>query len=125
MSEIKSIVTLHIKGKLIINFRPTPLPHPASPLSSTPAGPSTASPPPSTAGPSSPPSPVAPDTQYTKSMVMDAVCKTLQNRQRVDNREAVEEVDQLYEGLQQVMGDLQFRMDDEEWSRMRKRRRNQ
>ena len=108
MSDIKSIITLHVKGKLIINFRPTPLPHPASPPSSTPAGPSTASPPPSTAGPSSPSSPVAPATQYTKSMVMEAVRETLQNRQRVDNQKAVEEVDQLYEGLQQVIGDLQF-----------------
>ena len=124
MSDIKSIVTLKVKGKLIIDFRRTSLPHPPSPPSSSPAGSSTASPP-STTGPSSPPSPVVPDTQYTKSMVMDAVRETLQNRQRVDNREAVEEVDQLYEGLQQVMGELQFWMDDEEWSRMRKRHRNE
>ena len=104
MSDIKNIVTLHVKGKLIIDFRPTPLPHPASPPSSTMAAPSTASPPPSTAGPSSPSSPVAPAPKYTKDMDMEAVCETLQNRQHVDNRKVVEEVDQLYEGLQQYMG---------------------
>ena len=124
MSDIKNIVSFTVKGKLTIDFCQTSLPNPPSPPSSSVAGSSTASPP-STAGPSSPPSQVVPDTQYTKSMVMDAVCETLQNCQRVDNREAVEEADQLYEGLQQVMGDLQFRIDDEEWRRMRKRPRRE
>ena len=124
MSDIKNIVSLTVKGKLIIDFRQTSLPNPPSPPLSSVAGSSTASPP-LTAGQSSPPSQVVPDTQYTKSMVLDAVRETLQIRQRVDNREAVEEADQLYDGLQQVMGDLQFRIDDEEWSRMRKRRRSE
>ena len=124
MSDIKNIVSLTVKGKLIIDFRQTSLPNPPSPPSSSGAGSSTASPP-STAGQSSPPSQVVPDTQYTKSMVLDAVRHSLQIHQRLDYRDAVEEADQLYDGLQQVMGDLQFRIDNKEWRRMRKRPRRE
>ena len=124
MSISNNIASITVKGKVIINFRQTSVPNPPSSLSSSVSGSSTASPP-STSGQSSPPSQVFPATQYTKSMVLDAVRVTLQIRQRVDNREAVEEADQLYDGLQQVMGDLQFRIDDEEWSRARKRRRRE
>ena len=124
MSGNNNIASITVKGKVIINFRQTSVPNPPSSPSSSVSGSSPASPP-STSGQSSPPSQVVPEPQYTKSMVLDAVRETLQIRQRVEYREAVEEVDQLYDGLQQVMGDLQFRIDDEEWRRMRKRRRSE
>ena len=121
MSDMKKIASFTVKGKLTIDFRQPSLPNPPSPPSSSGAGSSTASPP-STAGQPSPPSQVFPETQYTKSMVLDAVREELQLRQRVEYQEAAEEADQLYDGLQQVMGDLQFRIDDEE-DRRRSRKR--
>ena len=124
MSVSNNIASITVKGKVIINFRQTSVPNPPSSPSSSVSGSSTASPP-STAGQSSPPSQVFPATQYTKSMVLDAVRESLQIHQRFDYRDAVEEADQLYDGLQQVMGDLQFRIDDEEWRRSRKRPRSE
>ena len=58
-------------------------------------------------------------------MVLDAVRESLQIHQREDYRDAMEDADHLYDGLQQVMGDLQFRIDDEEWRRSRKRPRRE
>ena len=124
MSGTNNIASITVKGKVIIDFRQTSVPNPPSSPSSSVAGSSTASPP-STAGQSSPLSQDFPETQYTKSMVLDAVRESLQIHQRLDYRDAVEEADQLYDGLQQVMGDLQFRIDDEEWRRSRKRPRRE
>ena len=124
MSGSNNIASITVKGKVIINFRQTSVPNPPSSPSSSVSGSSTASPP-STAGQSSPPSQVFPATQYTKSMVLDAVRESLQIHQRLDYRDAVEEADQLYDGLQQVMGDLQFLIDDKEWRRTRKRPRRE
>ena len=124
MSDIKHIMSLTVKGKLTIDFRKTSLPNPSSSPSSSGAGSSTASPP-STGGQSSPPSQVVPESQYTKSMVLDAVRESLQIHQRLDYQDAVEDADHLYDGLQQVMGDLQFWLDDDEWRRARKRPRRE
>ena len=96
MSDIKHIMSLTVKGKLTIDFRQTPLPNPASPPSSSEAGSSTAS----TAGQSPSPSQVDPQSQYTKSMVLDAIRDELQIRKREDDRKVMEETEQLYEGLQ-------------------------
>ena len=124
MSGSNNIASITVKGKVIINFRQTSVPNPPSSPSSSVAGSSTASPP-STAGQSSPPSQVFPETQYTKSMVLDAVRESLQIHQRLDYRDAVEEADQPYDGLQGVLGDLQFWIDDKEWRRSRKRQRRE
>ena len=124
MSISNNIASITVKGKVIINFCQTPVPNPPSSPSSSVSGSSTASLP-STSGQSSPPSQVFPATQYTKSMVLDAVRDSLQIHQRLDYRDAVEEADQLYDGLQGVLGDLQFRIDDEEWRRWRKRLRRE
>ena len=124
MSGTNNIASITVKGKVIIDFRQTSVPNPPSSPSFSVAGSSTASPP-STGGQSSPSSQVVPESQYTKSMVLDAVRESLQIHQRLDYRDAVEEADHLYDGLQQVMGDLQFRIDDEEWRRSRKRPRRE
>ena len=120
MSDIKPIMSITVKGKVTINFRQTPLPNPAPPPSSSDAGSSTAS-----TGGQSPPSQVDPQSNITKSMVMKAIRDELKICQREDNCEVMEETDQLYEGLQGVMADLQSRMDDLEWTRARKRPRRE
>ena len=120
MSDIKRIMSITVKGKVTIDFRQTPLPNPAPPPSSSDAGSSTAF-----TGGQSPPSQVDPQSHITKSMVLDAIRDELKIRQREDNRKVMEETDQLYEGLQQVMANLQFRMDDLEWTRARKRPRRE
>ena len=121
MSDINPIMSITAKGKVTINFRQKPLPNPVPQPPSSDEGSSTAS----TGGQSPSPSQVDPQSQYTKSMVLDAIRDELQIRKREDDRKVMEETEQLYEGLQQVIADLQFRMDDFEWTRARKRPRRE
>ena len=120
MSDINPIMSITAKGKVTINFRPKPLPNPVPHPPSSDEGSSTAS-----TGGQSPPSQVDPQSNITKSMAMKAIRDELKIRQREDNREVMEETDQLYEGLQGVIKDLQSNMDYLEWRRARKRHRRE
>ena len=120
MSDINRIMSITTEGKVTINFRQKPLPNPVPHPPSSDEGSSTAS-----TGGQSPPSQVDPQSNITKSMAMKAIRNELKIRQHEDNREVMEETDQLYEGLQQVIADLHFRMDDLEWTRAMKRPRRE
>ena len=121
MSDINPIMSITAKGKVTINFRQKPLPNPVPQPPSSDEGSSTAS----TGGQSPSPSQVDPQSQYTKSMVLDAIRDELKIRKREDDRKVMEETDQLYEGLQGVIKDLQSNMDYLEWRRARKRHRRE
>ena len=108
-------------GKVTINFRPKPLPNPVPDPPSSDEGSSTAS----TGGQSPSTSQVDPQSQYSKSMVLDAIRDELEIRKREDNRKVMEETDYLYEGLECVIKDLQSKMDYLEWRRARKRHRRE
>ena len=108
-------------GKVTINFRPKPLPNPVPDPPSSDEGSSTAS----TGGQSPSTSQVDPQSQYSKSMVLDAIRDELAIRKREDNRKVMEETDYLYEGLECVIKDLQSKMDYLEWRRARKRHRRE
>ena len=105
------MVTFKVNGKLTIDFHPTPPP--------------TASPP--AAAPGAPPAtpPAAPAQEMRdKDKVLKAVRQSLQDQQARDNQKIVEDVDQLYEGLQQHIRELEDQIDAEDCIRMRKRRRD-
>ena len=120
MSDINHM-SITAVGKVTINFRPKPLPNPVPDPPSSDEGSSTAS----TGGQSPSTSQVDPQSQYSKSMVLDAIRDELEIRKREDNRKVMEETDYLYEGLECVIKDLQSKMDYLEWRRARKRHRRE
>ena len=120
MSDINHM-SITAKGKVTINFRPKTLPNPVPDPPSSDEGSSTAS----TGGQSPSTSQVDPQSQYSKSMVLDAIRDELAIRQSEDNRKVMEETDDLYEGLKGVIRDLHSNMDYLEWRRARKRPRRE
>ena len=105
------MVTFKVNGKLTIDFHPTPPPT-ASPSAAAPGAP-----------PPTPPAAPAKE-MWDKDKVLEAVRQSLQDQQARDNQKIVEDVENLYEGLQQHIWELEDRIDREDESRMRKRRRD-
>ena len=108
--SMSNIVSLKVNGKLTIDFRPTPPPPPSPPAAAP--------------GASSPTPTVAPVQKWDKDKLLEAARQSLKDREHTDNQKIVEDVEQLYEGLQQDIRELEDRIDREDESRMRKRRRD-